>query len=416
MKRIFSIDATGCTAALMLVTGVALAADWPQFRGPDRDGVSKETGLLRQWPKEGPKLAWKVTGLGAGFSGVSVVGNLLFTMGDSGGKESVVALNLTTGGKQWATEVGPEYQNPNGSGPRCTPTVDGDLVFALTPQSELLCLQIADGKIVWRKNLERDLGGKLMSGWGFSESPLVDSNKVICTPGGGQGSLLALDKRTGAVIWRCEDITDSATYSSVVPIEFGGVRQYLQLGEQNVYGIAADSGKLLWRAAREGSVAVIPTPIFKDGIVFVTSGYNKGCNAFKLTAEGGKFNATQVYASNTMSDQHGGVVLVGDYIYGHSDSDGQVKCLELKTGKVMWQNRSVGKSSITCADGMLYIRSETGSGAVALVEAAPDGYKETGRFDQPERTPLNSWVHPVVSGGKLFLRDQDLLLCYELKK
>jgi outer membrane protein assembly factor BamB len=228
--------------------------------------------------------------------------------------------------------------------------------------------------------------------------------------------VVALNKKTGELTWRCEMIKDAATYSSLVPVEFGGKRQYIQLGDRDVYAVAADSGTLLWSAPRKGSVAVVPTPVFKDGIVFVTSGYGNGCNAFKLTAEGDAFKAEQIYANKDMANHHGGVVLAGDYIYGHSDSGNRFKCLELKTGKVVWEDKSVAKCSVTCADGMLYVRAEGGAGTVALVEATPEGYKETGRFEQPERSNRNSWPHPVVAGGKLYLRDQDLLLCYEVKK
>jgi outer membrane protein assembly factor BamB len=405
-----------CGAALILPATTSPADNWPQFRGPNRDDISKETGLLKQWPKEGPALAWKLNGLGGGFSGVSVVGNQLFTMGDLEGKEFVIALNLTDRKQQWSTEVGAAFENANGAGPRCTPTVDGDRLFVLTPQGELVCLQSADGKAVWRKNLYKDFGGKMMSGWGYSESPLVDGPNVICTPGGTQGSVVALNKKTGELTWRCEAIKDAATYASLVPIEFGGKRQYIQLGDRDVYGVAADSGKLLWSAPRKGSVAVVPTPIFKDGIVFVTSGYGNGCNAFKLTVEGEAFNAEQIYANKDMANHHGGVVLVGDYVYGHSDSGNRLKCLELKTGKVVWEDKSVAKGSVTYADGMLYVRAEGGAGMVALVEATPESYKETGRFEQPDRSNRSSWPHPVVADGKLYLRDQDLLLCYEVKK
>ena len=411
-----SILNSACCAGLALTASVALAADWPQFRGPAHDDISQETGLLKEWPKEGPALAWKMNGLGGGFSGVSIVGKLLFTMGDRDGKEFVIAVSLATHKEAWATEVGQAFENPNGAGPRCTPTVAGNRVFALTPQGELVCLQITDGKITWRKNLKADFGGKMMSGWGYSESPLADGKNVICTPGGSQGAVVALNQQTGALAWRCQEITDSSAYSSLVPVEFGGKRQYIQLSDQNVYAVAADSGKLLWKAARKGNVAVVPTPVFKDGIVFVTSGYGVGCNAFKVTPQGDSFSAEQIYANKDMADHHGGVILVGDYVYGHSDSGGKLKCLELKTGHVVWEDRCVGKGSVTCADGMLYVRAEGGAGAVALVQASPDGYKEAGRFDQPDRSQKNSWPHPVVAGGQLFLRDQDLLLCYNVNK
>lgn len=415
MSKRFLIHAV-CYAALALAAGASQAADWPQFRGPARDDISKETGLLKQWPKAGPALAWKANGLGGGFSGMSIVGNRLFTMGDREGKEYVIALDLATHKKAWEVAVGPDFPNGNGAGPRCTPTVDGDLLYVLTPQGELIAMQNADGKTLWRKNLKTDFGGRMMSGWGYSESPLVDGASVVCTPGGAQGAVVALNKKTGALIWRCTAVKDAATYSSLLPAEIGGVRQYVQLSDQNVYGVAAENGKLLWSAPFKGRTAVIPTPVCKDGVVFVTTGYGVGCGAFKITAEGGAFKAEPLYTNKLMANQHGGVVLVGDYVYGHSDTGNRLKCLELKTGRMVWEDPSVGKGSLTCADGMLYLRAERGAGAVALVEVTPEGYKEAGRFDQPERSNVNSWTHPVISGGKLYLRDQDVLLCYDVKK
>lgn len=403
-------------ASFVLWCAASYAADWPQFRGPDRDDVSRETDLLKQWPSGGPALAWKTGGLGGGFSGLSIVGNKLFTMGDSGGGMYAIALDLATQKPLWKTKIGPEYKNPNGDGPRCTPTADGDLVFVLSPQGELACLRVADGSIVWHKNLETEFGGVMMSRWGYSESPLVDGPNVICTPGGTKGSVLALNKKTGAFIWQSVEITDKASYSSLLPVTIGGVRQYIQLSDAHVYAVAADTGKLLWSASRPGRVAVIPTSIYKDGIVFVTSGYSVGHNAFKITTAGGSFKIAPLYAGKELANHHGGVVLVGDYVYGFSDTSQRLLCMELKTGKVLWQNPCVGKGSLTCADGHLYVRSEKGPGAIALVEASPAGYKETGRFDQPDRSSLNSWVHPVVCDGKLYIRDQDLLLCYRVKQ
>lgn len=402
-------------AILLAWVGLSFAADWPQWRGPQRDDISQETGLLKQWPAGGPKLAWKATGLGGGFAGLAVVGDTLYTMGDIQGKEYALALDLKTQKILWSTELGPEYKNPNGSGPRCTPTVEGGMVYVLTPQADLVCLQADGGKEVWRKNLLKDFGGKLMSGWGYSESPLVDGDNVVCTPGGSKGSVVALNKKTGEKVWQSAEITDQASYSSLLPVVYGGARQFIQLSDKSIYAVAADSGKLLWRAPCKGKVAVITTPVFKDGIVFATSGYGTGCNAFKVTAEGGAFKAEEIYANKEMANHHGGVVLIGDYIYGYSDLGKKLRCMELKTGKVVWENPSVGKCSLTCADGMLYARAEAGAGTVALVAASPEGYKEAGRFDQPDRTRQNSWVHPVVANGMLFLRDQDLLLGYSVK-
>jgi len=250
----------------------------------------------------------------------------------------------------------------------------------------------------------------MMSGWGYAESPLVDGNALICAPGGPGGTVVALNKATGELGWRSTDLKDNAAYASLLPVEIGGVRQYIEFTDASVAGIAADSGKLLWRAQRQGATAVIPTPVYFENQVYVTSGYGIGCNLFKIDAGGGQFKAEQVYANKNMVNHHGGVVLVDGYIYGTSDD---LKCIDLKTGEVKWSNHCVGKGSLTYADGHLYVRSE--NGPVALVEASSAGYKESGRFNQPERSKTNSWPHPVIAGGKLYLRDQEKLFCYDVK-
>jgi len=401
-------------SALLFVTGslcLGAQGDWPQWRGPERTDISPETGLLKEWPAEGPKLAWKATGLGAGFSTVSVVGNRIFTAGDIGDASYIIALNRADGSLLWKAKLGKTGGGP--AGPRGTPTVDGDLVYELAQHGELVCVEAATGKEVWRKDLKKDFGGA-NGGWLYAESVLVDGDRAICTPGGKQGTLLALNKKTGEVLWRCADWTDSAEYSSPIVETIGGVRQYIQFTGKSVGGVAADSGKLLWRADRRGQTATIPTPIYKDGYVYVASGYGVGCNLFQIKKDGDTFSAAQVYANQNMVNHHGGVVLVGEHLYGFSDNKGWV-CQNFKTGEIAWQKNSVGKGALTYADGCLYLRSEGGKGPVALVEATPDGYKEKGRFDQPDRSKANSWPHPVVAGGKLYLRDQDVLLCYDVK-
>jgi outer membrane protein assembly factor BamB len=387
-------------------------SDWPQWRGPNRDNHSPDTGLLKEWPKDGPPLAWKAGGIGRGYSSVSVDGKRIYTMGDAADGGYVHALALDGSRKLWSTKVG----RPGGNypGTRSTPTLDGDRVYALGQWGDLVCLEADTGKLVWQKNLEKDFGGRMMSGWGYAESVLVDGDKVVCTPGGPKGTILALNKNTGEVVWRTKDFTDDAAYSSLVPTEIGGVRQYVQLTDASVVGVAADSGKVLWRADRKGETAVIPTPVVYNEYVFVTSGYGVGCNLFRVTpGQGGKFSVKQVYANKDLTNHHGGVVRVGDFVYGTDER--QLVCMNLLTGKVAWKDRSVGKGSIVFADGMLYVRGEGNEGTVALVEATPDGYREKGRFDQPDRSSERSWPHPVVAGGKLYLRDQDLLLCYDVK-
>jgi outer membrane protein assembly factor BamB len=399
----------------MCASTLAADSDWPQWRGINRDGISPETGLLKEWPKQGPPLAWKATGIGAGYSGVAVVKDRIYTMGDASDASYIHALNEADGKPIWTAKIGKTGGGDGYPGPRCTPTVAGNLILALGQFGDLVCVEAATGKEKWRKDLVGDFDGKMMSGWGYSESPLVDGNKVIVTPGGSQGAIIALDRETGQELWRTKEFTDPAAYSSVVIAEIAGKRQYVQLTGQSVVGVAPDDGKVLWRAARKGSTAVITTPVVHDDCVYVTSAYGVGCNMFKVTASSGQFKAEQVYANKVMANHHGGVIRLGEHVYGFSDGKGWV-CQELKTGKSVWEEKGqLGKGAITYADGRFYLRSEAGKGTVVLLEASPKGYKEFGRFDQPDRSSRNSWPHPVIAHGKLYLRDQGTLLCYKLK-
>jgi outer membrane protein assembly factor BamB len=402
-------------SGLLLLPALSIFAaapgDWTQWRGPKRDGCSTERGLLRPWPAAGPKLAWKATGLGAGFSSVAVFGQRIFSAGDIGEASYIVALNRADGKPLWKAKLGKTGGGP--AGPRGTPTVDGDWVFELGQHGDLVCVEAATGREVWRKDLKKDFGGQC-GGWLYSESVLVDGERVICTPGGAKGTLLALQKKTGQVLWRSTAWTDNAEYSSPIVETIGGVRQYIQFTGQSVAGVDAQSGKLLWRAERAGQTATVPTPIYHDQQVYVSSGYGVGCNLFKVSAADGTFRAEQVYANKNMVNHHGGVILVGRHLYGFSDGKGWV-CQDFNTGAIVWRNNGVGKGALTYADGHLYLRSEGSKGTVALVEATPDGYKEKGRFDQPDRSGSESWAHPVIAGGRLYLRDQDILLCYDVR-
>jgi outer membrane protein assembly factor BamB len=404
-------------AAVLCLNNLAWAGpgDWPQFRGPNRDGVSSETGLLKDWPAGGPPLVWKATGLGNGFCTVSVVQGRIYTVGDHGDASFVEAINVADGKVVWSSKLGKGGAPGWGGfeGPRATPTVSGGQVFAVGQWGELAAFDAADGKEQWRKDFINDFGGTRPE-WGFSESPLVDGDKVIVTPGGPKGAVVALDRKTGSVVWTSKDFTDVAHYSSLIAAEIGGVKQYIQLTAASVVGIAAADGKVLWLAARKGATAVIPTPIYADGVVYVSSGYGIGCNAFKITARDGAFTAEQTYANKVMVNHHGGVIKVGDYLYGFSDGKGWT-CQALKSGDAKWQEKDkLGKGSETYADGRFYLRQED-KGTMVLIEASPEGYKEHGRFEQPDRTDKKSWSHPVIAGGKLYVRDQDMLLCYDVK-
>ena len=393
----------------------AAESEWPQWRGPNRDGFAADTGLLQEWPKEGPPLHWKATQLGAGFSGVSVVGQRIFTMGDLSDANYVIALNRADGKQLWSAKVGKAGAPGWGgfAGPRSTPTIYGGLVYSLGQYGEVVCVNADSGKEIWRKHLTSDFGGSLPQ-WGFSESPLVDGDLVLLTPGGSRGTLVALNKSTGSLVWQSAEWTDNAHYSSIIVASIQGVRQYIQLTDKSVAGVEAKDGKLLWKAPRRGETAVIPTPIYADGKVYVASGYGAGCNLFKV-AKGSPFTATQIYANKAMVNHHGGVVKVGDYLYGYSDGKGWT-CQNFKTGDAVWQEKGkLEKGSITFADGRLYCREESEKGVVALLEATPKGFVEKGRFTPPDRSGKQSWPHPVIAGGRLYLRDQDVLLCYDLR-
>lgn len=403
----------GNAAAAGSAASDAQEGDWAYFCGPNGDNVSTAKGLLKEWPKAGPKLAWRATGLGEGYSSVTVAGGMVFSMGNTNGGETVSAINLETGDIAWQHKIAPPSQLSAGNGPRGTPTYDQGKVYALGGNGDLACLDAKDGKPVWEVNILTEFGGDNIT-WGISESPLIDGDKLICSPGGKRATLVALNKADGEVIWKCPAPGNSpAGYSSAIITEVGGIRQYVQFLHAGTIGVRADNGKFLWgNNDSANGTANCSSPLFADNMVFTASGYGKGGGMLKLTTKGESVTAKLAYHTNKMESHHGGMVLLDGYVYGASDP-GIVRCLELATGKVKWENRSVGKGSITCAEGHLYIRSE--QGPVALAAAVPTKYTETGRFDQPNRSGASAWAHPVVAHGKLFLRDQDLLLVYDIR-
>jgi len=399
-------------AAIVSAAGDLAPAEWSQWRGPERNGISREIGLLKSWPKGGPALVWKASNLGGGYSTPSFAGGKIFGMSYRGDDEVVWALEAATGKELWSTRIAKATRVDRGEGSRATPTVDNDVLYTLGVAGDLVCLEVATGKERWHRYLAKDFGG-VRPGWGYSESPLVDGDKVVATPGGGKGTIAALDKRTGETIWQSKECKDGAAYASLVVATIGGVRQYVQMTGNSVAGVAADDGRLLWRYERQGPTAAVPTPIVRGSFVYATSGYGAGCHLIQIQASGGTQTPDEVYANKTMVNHHGGVVLVGDHLYGFSDGKGWV-CQDFKTGEMVWNERSkLGKGSVTYADGHLIARSE--GGTVALLEATPTGYTEKGRFEQPDRSANSAWPHPVIAGGRLYLRDQDVLLCYDVK-
>ncbi|OAI45629.1 hypothetical protein AYO44_12635 [Planctomycetaceae bacterium SCGC AG-212-F19] len=401
--------------ALFAFACALTGADWPQWQGADRTGISKDTGLLKSWPKEGPPLAWKINGLGGGYSTPSIAKGKIYGMSYRGSDEVVWCLDEKDGKELWNARIAAKGGAGYNEGSRCSPTVDGDFLYVVGISSDLGCLEAATGKIVWQKNLKKDFAGKMMSGWGYSESPLIDGDKLICTPGGKTAGLAALNKKTGETIWKSEvQGGDGAGYSSVIAADVQGVRQYIQFMGRGVVGVAAADGKFLWRYEKpHNTTANISTPVYHDNHVFGASGYGTGGGLVKLTKlETGLFQADEVYFTKKMTNHHGGMVLIDGYLYGNNG--GQLACIELLTGKVMWDERAPGKGSIAYADGMLYYRNE--NGPIVLIEANPQKYVEKGRFNQPERSKPHAWAHPVIANGKLYIADQDLLLCYDVRE
>ena len=430
-------------ACCLLVGSIAHADDWPQFRGPDRTGVSKEKGLLKVWPKAGPALAWTFKDAGLGFSSVAVVKGVVYTLGsDKDFKdEIVIALDEKTGKQLWTAPIGPVFTfkgNKWGDGPRSTPTIDGDRLYALGGQGDLVCVDITSkGKEVWRKNMFKDLQGVPMDGgginWGYSESPLVDGDLLICTPGGNAGTLAALDKKTGAVRWRSKDFTEKAPYSSAVVADIQGVRQYIQTGYTggkaggSVAGIDAKTGNLLWKQSilAADSYLLAASPVVKGNQVYITSGGAGGCHLIDIDT---KQKATDLYnfkKSKLVKNSHGGVVLIGDSIYGHTEPQAWI-CQDLKTGAENWRERNVlncTSGAITAADGKLYLYTDDGT--AGLVEADPKEFNLISSFPIPMKSKINPdratssqsgiWAHPVVANGRLYLRDQEYIFAFDIR-
>lgn len=405
----------------VIVSATSHAADWPQWRGPARDGHSPETGLLAEWPKDGPKLIWKITDAGSGYSTPSIVGDRIYLLGNDGlENESVRALSAADGRTLWTTrlgKVGNPNQKPSFPAARSTPTVVGDVLFALGSDGDLACVGTKDGKIRWQKNLRAEFDGK-PGVWAYSESPLVDGDAVVCSPGGTNATIIALNKKTGDVLWKCA-IPESggAAYSSAIVVTAGGVKQYVQMIDKGLVGIDAASGKLLWRFAKAVSKygANIPSPTVVGNIVYCGSA-GTGGGAVKLEAKNGGVEAQELYFEAKLPTAIGGSVKLGDCLYGTTAQ--ALLCIEFATGKIKWEDRAIGAASLCAADGRLYLHGE--SGAVALVEASPDGYREKGRFtppDAPKRSAQmeKAWAYPVIAGGRLYVREHNMLWCYQVK-
>lgn len=411
-----------CLSLSPLLALPLLADDWRQWRGPDRTGISKETGLLRQWPEGGPKLRWKATDIGTGYSSPAVAGGTVYLQTTKGNEEYALALVEKDGKKVWSTKIGGVGKNegPNYPGTRSTPTVDGDRLYCLASDGKLVCLG-TDGKEKWHKDLVKDFGGRVgqpRMSWAYSESVLVDGEKVVCTPGGDTATILALNKLTGDVIWKCPvPGGDGADYASIVVAEPGGLKQYVQFLRKAVVGVDAKSGKFLWQYEKPAAMgANIFTPVATGNKVFAASGRSGGGLAELAVTDTG-VSVKEVYFDKTLGAGIGGAVLLDGFLYATNSQ--AMFCVEFATGKVKWTERGVGAASVCYADGRLYARGhgggKGGAATVALVVPSPDGYTEKGRFAQPDRSTMPAWPHPVVANGGLYLRDQGVLLCYDVK-
>lgn len=391
---------------------VADEEEWTQFRGPFRSNRSMAKGLLSEWPDGGPRANVVYRGLGAGYSSVSFSEDMLFTMGTRDSDEIVFAFDRDQPSRpMWSARNGLLYRDGTGDGPRGTPTVDGEFVYSLGARGDLTCIAVDDGEVKWRKNVLEEFAGSNIT-WGISESPLVDGERVVVTPGGQTATMAALEKSTGRTLWRSViPGNPQAAYASAIVCQIGPVRQYVNFTSKGVVGVHAETGKPLWGDdASSNGTANCPTPIFHQSGVFSASGYGTGAAYVSLVAGRNNVQAKLAYKVKEMVNHHGGMVLVDGYVYGTNDN--ALVCVDIANGDVMWRDRSVGKGSVTYAEGHLYVVGEKGE--IALVEVSSDEYVEKGRFRHVNRSDKPLWAHPVVHEGHLYIRDQDTITAYDI--
>ena len=418
-SRTLTLSVVVCLCAVSVA-----AADWPQWRGPERNGVSKETGLLKQWPAGGPKLLWQVNDLGDGYSTPVVVGTRIYMMSNRGlDNEYVQAISTADGKPIWTTRVG-KVGNPDQNPPypkaRSTPTIDGDLLYTLGSDGDLACLETKSGKIRWTKNLRTEFGGQ-PGEWAYAESVLVDGDVVVVTPGGPQATLAALNKKTGQVIWKSAvPGGDQAGYASSIIVQAAGRKQYVQLLSKGLVGVDAKTGQFLWRYA---DVAKGPaqyfTPVAQGDYVY-GGALGIGGGTVHLKPNGDAVTAEQVYFGRGLPNGIGGAVIVGGHLFG-TEVGQKLVAVEFATGKVAWQQENFGWASVVAADGMLYLHLI--SGDYVLVEATPEGYREKGRFTppaQPQHAKRGefaeaAFAYPVIANGRLYIRDLETLWAYDIK-
>ena len=423
-RLLVAIPALGLCFSAIPFTSFANSADWPQWRGPDRSGSSAERGLLKQWPKEGPKLLWQVHDIGDGYSTPAVVGSRIYVMSNRGmDNEYVQAISTKDGKSVWMTRVGNvgnPNQNPSYPKARSTPTVDGNLLYALSSDGDLACLETGSGNIRWQKNIRKEFGGQ-PGEWAYAESPLVDVDVVVVTPGGAEASMVALNKKTGALVWKTAlPGGDPAGYASAISIEAAGRRQYVQLTPRGIVGVDAKTGQLLWsyREAAKGPAQYF-TPVARDGFVY-GGALGVGGGLVRLKPEGDRVVAEQVYFTRGLPNGIGGAVLFADTLFGTEVGQSLVAA-EFTTGKVKWKTDNFGWASVAAADGLLFCHLINGD--VVLVEATPEAFHERGRFTPPLQPTHKkagdfgeeAFAYPVVANGRLYIRDLGTLWAYDIK-
>lgn len=410
-----SLAAAGLAAAEAAgPAGGTPPADWPQFHGPNRDNISTETGLLKRWPEGGPKLLWRATGIGAGYTSVAISGRMIYTAGNIGKHTVITAMDMA-GKALWRAKNGPAYRRAH-PGARGTPTIDEGKVYHLNADGDVLCLDAKTGKHIWTLNMLKKFGGRNIS-WALAESVLIDGRNLICTPGGKNISMVALDKKTGKTVWTCRGAGDKPGYASPILVHYKGLRQIVTMMSPSVVGVAADTGRLLWRYPCPAKFDEnILTPVFHDGYVFVSIPHGRGATLLKLNVEGNRCSAKRTWHTKDLDNKNGGVMLVGGYLYGHASSRPRWVCLEFKTGRTMYSVPGLPGAcgTLTYADGMLYLLSERG--AVALMRPDPKGFAPVSRFQLPRGPRQRSWAHPVVCRGRLYIRHWDVLYAYDARR
>ncbi len=409
------------TLALVLaIAAVSVsAADWPQFHGPNRDNKSTDKGLLKTWPGGGPSRIWEAAGIGEGYSTVAIVGKRIYTTGAVDGDCVITALDMD-GTKVWTRKNGKAWEKSY-PGTRSTPTITDGLLYHLSAIGNLICLKADSGDVVWSANILKKFAGRNII-WGLAESPLVIDDKVICTPGGENVSMVALDAKTGKVVWKCTGEGDKPGYASPILVEHHGLKQIVTAMSKSIVGVRASDGKLLWRYPHKVFTDQnITTPLFHDGFLIVSGCVKKGTTSLQLQVSGDECSVKKHWHNKTLDNKQGGIVLLDGKLYGYAPSQsksGPWMCIDFKSGETIFQSAPLKSSfkykngCLTYGDGMFYLLSDDGN--MCLVKPTDKGFDVTGRLKIKDPGTRPTWAHPVVCGGRLYIRYGDKLGVYNV--